>query len=166
VALGTFVLHRYCGDEVYALREAELFAYLVADGIALSFEAHTAAEPIQSLPDTASLRAQPHAEVTVVVPTLDPERLVGARFSVPRGYDEQVEDSVATLYYCEHEDLDDNVVEILSRLEDGFRVRWTGSSTDVNYYDGSQPATLIEIDGFFRFRGLRPPLVPDAGAKA
>jgi hypothetical protein len=166
VAIGTFVLHRYCGDEIYTLREPELRAYLTDDGIALSFQAHTAPEPIQTMPDTAALRARPHAGVTVVVPALDPGGLVGARLSVPHGSDERGEDHVATLYYCEHEDLDGNVLEILSRHDDIFRVRWTGVTTDVNYYDGSKPATRVEIDGFFRFKGMREWLVSTEGSEA
>jgi hypothetical protein len=121
----------------------------------LSFEAHTGPEPIQTLPGTAALGAHPHAEVSVLVPALDAAALVGTRFSVPRGYDAQEEDHVATLYYCEHEDLDDNVIEILSRHDDIFRVRWTGSTTDLSVRKITSPFdSRVRYNVFSMFRIL------------
>lgn len=163
-AIGTFVLHRFCGDEVYSLQDAEILAHDVEGGVALSFEAHAAPEPIRALPDTAPLQAQPHAEVTVTLPAVDPERLVGQHLCVPHGYDDQSEEHIATLYYCEHDDLDENHLDVLSRDGDRFRIHWTGVCTDVNYYDGSKPPARVEIDGEFHFKDMDEWRDPGPGA--
>ena len=39
----------------------------------------------------------------------------------------------------------------VSRTEDRFWLRWTAVTQDVNYYDGSKPATRVEIEGEFLF---------------
>jgi hypothetical protein len=118
------------------------------------FEAETEGVCLKSLPDTVNLHRSPKAEVAVVVDQVAPDNLAGSRFSVPNGYDESIEDQVATIYYVEHQPIDNNEVEVLSRKGDVFHVRWTGTTTDVNHYDGSQPDTRVEIDGAFVFKGI------------
>ena len=48
-------------------------------------------------------------------------------------------------------ELNDNEIEFLERNEDWFRIRWTGVTQDVNFYDGTKPDTRVEIEGWFRF---------------
>ncbi|MEE1744422.1 MULTISPECIES: hypothetical protein [unclassified Streptomyces] len=38
-------------------------------------------------------------------------------------------------------------------MDDRPRLRRTGERDDVNFYDGSEPPTRIEIEGYFRYRG-------------
>jgi hypothetical protein len=67
---------------------------------------------------------------------------------------------VATIYYYEHEDLDNNVIDVLRQEQDCFQIRWTATTLDVNYYDGSKPDTRVEIDGMFCVDGLSKPNLP------
>jgi len=147
---GRFILHRFCGDEEYAIKTAEIRAIREEKGISLWFEAETEGVCLKSLPDTAKLHAWPKAEVRVCLKAL-PKKLVGRRFKVTSAYDEKEEEYLATIYYVEHEDLRRNLVEIVSQEADEFLVRWTGITADVNYYDGSKPDTKVEIEGRFTF---------------
>jgi RNase P/RNase MRP subunit p29 len=151
---GTFVLHRFNGDEVYQFSDATILAYHDKDNVYLCFEVDTQKESLKSLPDTVELAAHPNAEVTIILDKLIPNELVGTCFSVPSGYDEHLDEWRGRIYYCEHEALDNNHIEILARKGEHVTVRWTGTTIDVNYYDGSKPVTKVEIEGTFVFKDL------------
>jgi hypothetical protein len=125
------------------------------DGIRLWFEAMTGGKAIKTVPDTAEYPTNPNAEVAVSLKNLDPSKLVGKQFLVLSGYDEEIEDHVATIYYYEHEDLNDNVIEITAQDSNRFHVRWTGTTGDVNFYDDSKPKTRVEIEGEFTFKDMK-----------
>jgi hypothetical protein len=152
--LGRFILRRLAVGEEYRLETATIRAFPESDGIELIFETETAKGPIRSLPDTAESNRRPRAEVTVKAPALDPSHLVGQRFSIPDAYDEQNDECIATIYYFEHAGLNQNEIEIRERDGDLFRVLWTATTLDVVHYDGSQPDTIVEIAGWFRFEGI------------
>ena len=97
---------------------------------------------------TADLGGSPNADVSVILDTLQADKLVGRQFSVPAAYDEELGDHMARFYYVEHEDLSDNEVVILAQNGASFHVRWTGTTTDINFCDGSKPDTRVEIDGW------------------
>ena len=61
---------------------------------------------------------------------------------------------MSLLYYCEHESLRHNRIRVVSRDGDRFRLRWTATVRDVNYYDGSKPPTQVEIEGEFVFKDI------------
>jgi len=154
MGIGKFVLHRFNGDEEYEVQRAAILAVRDEDGFRLWFEAETDRVCLKGLPDTASLRGSPKAEVAVGLNEIEPTRLPGKTFSVPAAYDEEIDDHVASIYYVEHEDLDDNEIVVLARDGDVFQVRWTGTTTDVNYYDGSKPRTRVEIVAAFKFKDM------------
>lgn len=154
MSVGKFVLHRFNGDEEFEVERATILAVHDEDGFRLWFEAETDGVCIKSLPDTETLRGHPKAEVAVGLKKVEPTRLVGKRFSVPAAYDEDIDDHVASIYYVEHEDLDENEIEIGARDGDVFQVRWTGTTIDVNYYDGSKPRTRVEIVAAFKFKDM------------
>ena len=43
------------------------------------------------------------------------------------------------------------VVDVISQNGLSFRIRWTATTIDVNYYDGSKPRARVEIEGDFEF---------------
>jgi hypothetical protein len=45
------------------------------------------------------------------------------------------------------------VIEFVERKGDELHVRWTGTTIDVNYYDGSKPPTRVEVDAWFTLKG-------------
>ena len=143
------------GVEEFGLKSATMMAVHDEDDIRLWFAATTDGVPLQSLPDTAELHARPNAEVAVTLEEFDPRKLSGRRFSVASGYDEEIEDHVATIYYVEHDDLNENIIEVIAQDGDMFHVHRTGTTTDVNYYDGSKPTTKVEIEAWFKFQDMQ-----------
>ncbi len=157
--VGRFILHRFCGDEEFIIRTANILAIREPDGISLWFEAETEGECVKSLEDTATLRAWPKAEVCVNLKTFDPDKIVGQSFEVP-AWNAETDDRLGMIYYVEHEVLRDNTVQILGREGNVFWARWSGYTTDVNYYDGSKPDTRIEIEAKFTFKKMDKYLIP------
>lgn len=155
MSVGRFLLHRFNGLEEFSLKSAAIIAVHDEDGFRLWFEAKTDGVPLHSLPDTSGLHAHPSAEVAVALKELDPSKLSGSRFSVPNGYDEEIEDHVATIYYVEHNELNENEIEVIAQAGTDVHVHWRGTTTDVNYYDDSKPKTRVEIDGWFTFEKMQ-----------
>ena len=152
---GRFILHRFCGEEEFVIKTAEMRAIREGKTISLWFEAETDGVRLKSVPDTAEHPASPWAEACVRLKALDATQLVGQKFKVTAAYDEKEQSSNATLYYFEHQDLWRNVIEIVGQDGGVFEVRWSGVTTDVNYYDGSKPDTKVKIEGRFRFVDLQ-----------
>lgn len=55
----------------------------------------------------------------------------------------------ANLYYGEHQPTLDNKMEILAVDGDRLKIRLTGITEDVNYYDGSKPKSTLQIIAWF-----------------
>lgn len=151
---GRFILHRFNGDEVYHLESAVMCAYESEQGITLWFEVKADPENAQRCADTAEMGMSPNAEVGIDLPDLDPNELVGREFVVPGTKSDDEDSCKSLLYYCEHEPLRDNRIEVVSRDGNRFRLRWTAAVRDVNYYDGSTPPTQVEIEGEFVFKDM------------
>jgi hypothetical protein len=152
---GTFVLHRFNGDEIYAVKSATLEAFEEDDAIDLFLYVNTKDMSLQTLPDSAELNQRPNAEVYITLKTLVVSKLVGRRFSVPTSWCEEKEDHVSCIYYYEHKDLRKKVVRFLEQQGSKFLIHWTGTTPHVNYYDGSKPETKVEIKAWFTFKGMR-----------
>ncbi|WP_020467825.1 hypothetical protein [Zavarzinella formosa] len=152
--VGTLALHRFNGDEVYAVKYPTITASEEDGAVELLLYADTKVKPVRTLPDTAELEPQPNAEVCITLKTLDVSRLVGRRFSVPASWNDEKQDHVSCLYYCEHGDLNKNVVRFLERQGNKFLVHWTATTTDVNHYDGSKPDTKFELKAWFTFKNI------------
>jgi hypothetical protein len=58
-------------------------------------------------------------------------------------------DRQTTFYYCDHADTDDNIIEIVAVDGDRIKLRLSGSTIDVNYYDDSKPRTVILVEAWF-----------------
>lgn len=152
MSVGVLTLNRFNGQEQFAIFKATILLYNDDGYDNLSFEIETDKKPIKTLPDTESLNARPNAEFTVRVTDFSWENLVGRCFEIPQGYDEETEEYLTCLYYCEHEITDNNVIKVLERKADRFQVKIEATCTDVNYYDGSKPPTKVEIDAWFNPR--------------
>jgi hypothetical protein len=147
---GRLILRRFNGIEVVRLQTAEMMAYRSDGHIFLSFEMRTENEADESSEDTAGWKNPRSAEVNVLLSELDPWSLAGKHFSVPEGWTEAW-DLLARLYYFAHEPINNNEIDILERQENRFHVRWTGTTRDINFYDGSKPETILEVEGWFIF---------------
>ena len=146
-------LHRFNGVEQFIISSAPALVVPDGDTVRLHLEIEADLPPLASLPDTAPLAAQPGTEVAIQRPAADLGSLAGRRYSVPRSWDGEREDSVSRFYYCEHEAIDDNVIEFTERRGNWVHARWTGITTDVNWYDGSKPATRVEVVAWFKLAG-------------
>ena len=54
------------------------------------------------------------------------------------------------LTYIEHDVIRDNSVEFKRKEGDRYWINWSGTTSDVNFYDGSKPDTLVKVEGWFR----------------
>ena len=153
MSFGTLTLDRFNGQEQFSVEEAVIYVLNGDGSTRLNFEAATGGPPLRTLPDTEVLKATPDVEVTVEAPGFAWDSLVGSRWEIPLGYDEESDDYVTRIYYCEHEEMDDNLVEVLERDGERFHVVITGTCTDVNFYDGSKPRTKVTIDAWFTPKG-------------
>jgi hypothetical protein len=147
--VGILTLNRFNGQEQFSISKATIFQYEEDGVFELNLEIETNEKPIKTLPDTKELNAQPNAEFIVHLDVFSWENLVGKSFSIPQGYDEESEEYLTRIYYCEHQETDDNVIEIKEQQANQFRVVITATCVDVNYYDDSKPRTKIEIDAWF-----------------
>ena len=144
-------LQRFNGDEVFGVDEATVAFYVAENrSFATTFRADAADAPIQTLPDTEELHAKPFTELMLYLPT-HPELalLTGQSFTLARGYDDASGEHLTNFYYCEHELVDDVEITVIQRHLDRAHLRITGTTIDVNYYDGSKPPTKILIDAEF-----------------
>jgi hypothetical protein len=151
---GRFILHRFNGDEVYRLASAKMSAHTSDGGVTLWFDAKSEREGAQRCEDTDEIGAAPNASVGVENESLAPDELVGRVFLMQGTKTDDEDSCMSLLYYCEHQPLRENRIEVVSQAGDCFRVRWTGVTQDVNYYDGSKPRTRVEIEGVFRFADI------------
>lgn len=149
----TITLIRYNGTEKHALAESNAFATRTeVNGkpqIMLWFETETETEPLQDFPDSDELLSNPDAELTIYLDTLKLNEFAPLEFTLARGYNENSRSLDARLYYFEHQEVNDNRGRIEYRGNGVFYVYWTGTTMDVNYYDGSKPDTRLELEGEF-----------------
>ena len=96
-----------------------------------------------------------NAEVSIFVDEFDLDTLVGKRFEVPSTYDDEIDDHVSCVYYYDHKDFDNIVLEVLEHKNNSFYVRWSGTTDDIDFYDGSEPANRVVIEAMFEFQETR-----------
>jgi len=144
-------LQRFNGDEVFAIDSATVDYYTDEDGrLATTFRADSASVPIQTLPDTEELHAQPFAEFTLYLPKHPGAALLtGRTYSLARGYDDVSGEALTNFYYCEHETVDDIEITVVKRQLNRAQLRISGTTIDVNHYDGSKAPTKVLIEAEF-----------------
>ena len=96
--------------------------------------------------DTAYLEAEPSWEVNfyslkIPADSLEP----GFCLEQPN----QEEDVDGNLYYMEHQPTMDNKMEVIEVDGKRLKIRLTGLTEDVNYYDGSKPKNTMELVAWF-----------------
>ena len=101
--------------------------------VALFLDARATGKPVSADPDAESAEdtfTAPHVSMTVYLPDLTLDALVGARFDVPSAFDSGRSVWVTNIYDGQHVGMDDNEVEIVSREGDRFLVRWRARTDD------------------------------------
>jgi hypothetical protein len=142
------VLERFCGRETYPVATGtwSIFHDDAIEMPTLCIRIRAGAG-IELQEDTRKLNAEPSWEINVVSAQMSDSTLKsGARFSVPKGYDEELGGFVTNFYYWAHEATEQNVIEILARKGETLHVRLSGQTVDVNYHDGSKPPTRISLE--------------------
>jgi hypothetical protein len=110
-------LTRFCGEELYPIETATWFYSKNEDDnineLCLDIRTdygHQLSE------DTKTLGGQPHWELTIRLQNLKVSDLnVGFKTEISNGYDEDIEDHLTNFYYCEHEQTDNNSIEIVEK---------------------------------------------------
>jgi hypothetical protein len=144
-------LVRFCGEEYFPIIKATWFINKGNKFDELWFEIETMEGTILS-EDTKRLNARPNWQLTYVAKKLDKNDLkIGFKMKIQNGYDEKIDDTVTNFYYCEHQQTDNNLIEILKIDGEKLYVRITGETTDVNYYDGSKPNNKIIVEAWFEY---------------
>jgi len=148
--MGTLTLKRFNGIEQFRLVNSNAFAVRNDDGtIMLWFETGTDPAAIMSVEDTAELSMNPDAEITLILEHLALKEFKAISYELINGYNPETRSLDARLYYFEHEAVHENIVELEYRDKGVFYLKWTGRTTDISYYDGSKPDTILEVEGEF-----------------
>lgn len=147
--MNKLILKRFCGEEIYPVKNAT-WRILDGDGTwddPYSLWLEITCGPGKNLSeDTKSLDAEPNLDISFYAVTLREEG-IKAGFIMENQNEE--DESDALMYYCAHQPMRKNQMEVLEREGDVLVIRLTGETTDVNYYDGSKPDNTIEITARF-----------------
>jgi hypothetical protein len=145
------ILERFNGIEIYPIELAEWNLYRDKDsGMMNLWISLAAGRATEQQEDTVDLYAQPNWELNLVEPELSEDAIEpGFIATIPEAYDESRNGWITCFYYCSHEGTDRNTIEMMEINGDRVRWRLTGETIDVNYYDGSKPATKLSVDTWF-----------------
>jgi hypothetical protein len=147
-------LVRFCGDEYFPIIKATWFINKCDEFDELWFEIE-AMEGTVLCEDTKQLNGKPNWQLTCVIKKLDRNDLkTGFMVEIPNGYDEKIDDTITNFYYCEHQQTDNNLIEILETDGEKLYARITGETMDVNYYDGSKPNNKIIVETWFEYGNI------------
>ena len=150
LTLPLFELRRFNGVESYKVEMASCNSYQ-REGATEAVFVVTTSGCNASLLDTEGLRATPSIEIGFR--TCEPLSSIfnaGAKYSNLPEYDEDLEEWMTNLYYCEHQGIDNVTVEIESVDSGTVMATIEGTTTDVNYYDGSKPDTTVLVRAVFK----------------
>lgn len=144
-------LTRFCVEELYPIKTATWHFYEneaeETNEIWLKIETDFG---IQLSDDTKELAATPHWELTIREKNLALNDLkIGFKAEIKDGYDDDLDETLTNFYYCEHEQTDNNKIEILDKKDTKILFKITGEVPDVNYYDGSKPKNQIYVETWF-----------------
>lgn len=145
-------LKRFSGNEFYPIAKAEWNLYHSPENETSVLWIKIAADfAVSQQEDTLPLNAQPTWEIALIENNLIKTDLIpGFRREIPAGYvDTKDAIRLANFYYCSHEDSNDNVIEINAADGDTLKIRLSGTTSDVNFYDDSKSSTSITVETWF-----------------
>jgi hypothetical protein len=76
------------------------------------------------------------------------EELTRKPLQIPYGYDENREEHLVTMYYVEHVDADNNMINFIQQDGEYYSVKWTGESTECE-------ELTFELNAIFKFKGIK-----------
>ena len=142
-------LTRFCGEEQYPVERA-IWYIIAGDGteddpdmLCLEMQFGVGSNLHE---DTSRLKAKPAWEVNfyslqIPVSSLCP----GFCLEQPN----KREDIAGNLYYADHQPTTDNKMEIVAADGERLKIKLTGITEDVNYYDGSKPKNTLQLVAWF-----------------
>lgn len=145
------VLERFNGFESYPIELAEWNLYIDEEnGMMNLWIFLSAGQALRQQKDTEELNAEPYWELNLVESSLSEDLIKpGFMAAIPESYDDSKGGWITNFYYCGHEGTDKNTIEVVATDGDRVRFRLYGETVDVNYYDGSKPATKLLTDVWF-----------------
>lgn len=140
---------RFCGVEQYPVKTAKWY---IIDGDRTEDDPDmlcldiTLGSGYGLHKDTAMLKAEPVWEVRFCSVEIPASALQsGFRLEQPN----LQRDVYGNLYYTEHQPTTGNQMEIIKADETRLKIRLTGITEDVNFYDGSKPQSTLQIVAWF-----------------
>ncbi|WP_029906648.1 hypothetical protein [Prevotella sp. 10(H)] len=144
-------LIRFCGDEIYPVISAT--CHISEDKEESVYRLHLNIDADYGLVihnDIEPFESQPIWDLTYIVDALNESDLQkGLKIEIPIGDDEERVEFLSILHYCEAEQVDNNVIEILDVKDDKLLIRITGETIDVNYLSRSRPKMKLFIETWF-----------------
>lgn len=142
-------LDRFCGVETYPIKQAT-WDLIEGDGteddpdmlcLGMQF-----AKGSRLHEDTQPLQAEPCWEINFYKDKISLDILQTGFYLEQPNQEEEVDGS---FYYMEHQPTMDNRMEILATDGDRLKIRVSGNTGDVNYYDGSKPKSTMWLIAWF-----------------
>lgn len=142
-------LTRFCGVEQYPVKTATWYI-IEGDGteddpdmlcLEVTFNIGTVLHE-----DTGKLKAEPSWEINFYSVEI-PVSLLRPGFCLEQPNHHKDEDG--NLYYTEHQPTTDNRMEIVKIDGTRLKIRLTGITEDVNYYDASKPKNTMKLVAWF-----------------
>ena len=142
-------LSRFCGIETYPVKQA-VWELIEGDGteedpdmlcLGMRF-----AQGNHLHEDTRSLQAEPFWEINFYK-TKIPMNILQIGFDLEQPNEANEVDG--SFYYLEHQPARNNRMEILARDGNRLKIRVSGSTEDVNYYDGTKPENRLQLTAWF-----------------
>jgi len=150
-SLGKLKMTRFCGTVEYDVSKANV--RLSTDHKSYIFEIE---ETNATAGDTSELEDNPSMEAFYYETAASFETLLGQDIRITKGYDSNRQDHVATFNLVEFEDLNENIIRVLEVQPNRVRVKWTATTQDPVFYDGSKPAAIIECETWMTAGNLTP----------
>ena len=148
-SVGKLSLIRFNGQEIiYDIVSATVESNYMMDYDDVVFSIETASNPQQKFAGTEWFQGPISAEFIARISDFRWELLDSRRIEIPKGYDRASKEYFTRLYYGEHLN-PDNVVLNVARDGDKYRVRMSAECRDLNSYDGSKPNTKILLEALF-----------------
>jgi hypothetical protein len=146
-------IHRFNGTEFFHIESAKFFTVCCGDELMLWFEIETSNIDFKTCSDTLKYPARPKAELGIRVQDFNTQDFVGREFHHDGTKDDDDDSCNSLFYYYNHQPMRNNHLTVLSNSSpEIFRIRWTASTQDVNYYDGSKTDAMIKIECDFMLK--------------
>lgn len=149
--MNIFNIKRFNGEEIYNVSKADA-EFTELNGSTYLHLIVSTDTALETLEDSVELKALPNAEIFLKVSSSDKSLIENTQLNLKESYNSDIKEHLALIYYIEHEDLNNNVVNVSKISENKYKVLWEATTVDVLHYDGSKPDSQITIEAEFTLK--------------